>query len=77
VSDWREVVEDGRVFWVHDTIGNVMKLAEGSYIAMIPKVVKMGPFKTPEEAQGAAIKNRTELDHVLEEYNSELMKRQQ
>lgn len=51
MSKWVQVVEEGQVFWVNEELGNVYKAEEGMYLSLLPRVLKMGPFKTLEEAQ--------------------------
>lgn len=72
MSDWQEVVEEGQVFWVHESLGNVVKSGE-MYMAMLPKVIRLGPFDTLEQAQQALEVNRSSLDQVLTGFNHDLI----
>ena len=73
MSEWKETFEDGSRWWVHDTHGNVLEFEDGSYIGMLPMIVKLGPFETPEQAQEALINNRTSLSEVLLNFNQHLV----
>jgi hypothetical protein len=68
---WKQVIEDGCVVWVNEQVGNVMKLPDGSYVAMVPKVIKLGPFDTLEKAQKSA-ENKESLKLAIENYNLSL-----
>lgn len=72
-SGWEEVHGGGGHFWVNEKFGNVAKTSDGSYISLIPKVVKLGPFLTLEEAK-KAVEDTTSLDHTLERFNLDLEK---
>lgn len=73
-DDWKEVVEDGQEWFVHEEHGNIVKLGEDSYVAMLPRVVKLGPFSSLENAKSALVWKREELDAVLEDLNRKLVK---
>lgn len=72
MSGWEKVEENNQTFWVSEEHGNVYKLSDGAYIAMLPKVLKFGTFKTPEEAQKVLETCKEKLDQILELYNQEL-----
>jgi len=77
MSDWVEVNEDGTRFWLHDTFGNVMELKaqDGSktYVAQFPKIIQLGPFASPEEAQSTLMSNRTAIDLLIQNFNQSLV----
>lgn len=65
MSDWKEVVEEGQVFWVNDELGNVLKLSDGSYLSMMPLVCRLGPFSTLEEAK-ESLKHKQQVRDLVE-----------
>lgn len=69
---WKQVIEEGQVIWVNESVGNVIKTPGGKYVAAIPKIIKLGPFHTVEEAQQAA-ENQDSLQRVLDNYNLSLV----
>jgi hypothetical protein len=73
VATWEKVEEDGNTFWVHMDHGNVFKQSETSYIAMVPKVVKFGPFKTLEEAQKVLETCKQDVSQALDILNDKLI----
>jgi hypothetical protein len=68
MSDWKEVVEEGRVFWINDELGNVVKVGDDSYVAMVPLICRLGPFNSLEDAK-EALTHKQELKNIIEEYN--------
>ena len=72
MSDWQEVHENGQVFWVHDELGNVLKSGE-KFFALMPKVIRLGPFESREQAQQVLSENRKAVDQVLDGLNTELV----
>ena len=72
-NSWKEVVEEGQVFWVNDQLGNVVKIDDKSFIAMLPKVIRLGPFETLEQAQKALEINKASLENVLTSFNHDLV----
>lgn len=78
MSEWKKVVEDGQIFWVHPVLGNVMKVSEKNYVSMFPKVLHFGAFQTPERAQ--MFLERTDwtarLSTFLEELNKEMVEQE-
>jgi len=74
MSDWQQVEEDGATYYVHKEFGNVIKLSETAYVAMIPRIVKVGPFKTLEEAQQLVVTCKEKVDASFELLNQELTK---
>jgi len=73
MSEWKECIEEGVITYVHEELGNVTKLADGVFIALYPKVVKLGPFSSAEKAQTILAKNRALVDQVLDELNHDLV----
>jgi hypothetical protein len=73
MSKWEKVVEDGETFWINEDHGNVYKQSETSYIAMFPRVVRLGPFKTPEEAQKALETCKQKIEQALDVANEEIV----
>lgn len=71
--EWKEVTEEGQVFWVHDELGNVMKLGDNIFIAMMPKVIKLGPFSSAEQAKEVLENHTKGVDQVLEHLNHNLL----
>lgn len=69
---WEEVELEGSTIWNSDS-GTVFKTPEGSYVAGVPRVVKLGPFASVEEAQQAAEDADGGLDRALEQYNLNLV----
>lgn len=68
---WKELIEEGVVWYVNDEVGNVQKLSNGQYVAMVPRVVKLGPFNSLEEAKQAAM-DKEGLSRIIETYNLNL-----
>lgn len=74
MSDWQQVEEDGATYYVHKEFGNVIKLSETAYVAMVPRIIKLGPFKTLEEAQQTIVTCKTKIDTAFETLNQEFTK---
>lgn len=73
MSNWEEVIEEGRVFWINDEVGSIMKSGEGMYFGFLPKVLKLGPFTSKEEAQRAMTQNLDTLNALVENFNRQLI----
>lgn len=71
MSSWERVIEEGRVFWVNNDVGNIMKVGD-FYVSMMPMICRLGPFKTLEEAQ-AAFSKKAELKQAIEHFNETMM----
>ena len=69
MSDWKEVIENGSVYYVNEEVGTIIKTAEGLFIACFPKIVKMGPFDSLTAAQ-SSFEFKNELDASLDQYNA-------
>ena len=72
MSNWKEITEEGVVYYVNDELGNVMKVGD-MFVSMMPVVVKLGPFKTLEEAK-ASLMNKQAVKNLIEEYNAKLLR---
>jgi hypothetical protein len=73
MGNWTEIVEEGQVFWVHSELGNVLKAGEGVYIAMMPKVIRLGPFETLDQAKLVLSQNKKTVDETLDKLNDNLI----
>jgi hypothetical protein len=69
MDNWVECSEEGTVFYVNDTLGSIQKVSEGAYVGLVPKVMKLGPFKNLEEAKRVIARAKLDIDKLLEEYN--------
>lgn len=70
MSEWKkEVDENGQEWWLHEKLGNVLKSGDDSYFVLFPKVIKLGPFRTPEEAQKAIEENKEKLEEQIDMFN--------
>lgn len=72
MSKWAECTEEGHVFYISED-GNVAKLAEDIFVAIVPATVKLGPFSTVDEAKQAVDRNKETLRQYLENYNDSLV----
>lgn len=64
-AQWEKVVEEGQEFWVNEELGNVVKTGKETYVALMPKVLKFGPFASAEEAKQFIEEAAKKLDSVL------------
>jgi hypothetical protein len=69
MNKWNEIVEEGHVFYENDEVGCIQKLTDGIYLGMVPKVIKLGPFKDLEEAKKILLLAKADIDKLVEEYN--------
>ena len=76
MNNWVEVVDEGQIFYVNDSLGSIQKLTNDVYVALIPRVFKLGPFKTLEEAKKVMSLTKCDIDNILEEYNLTLIGKQ-
>ena len=76
MNNWKEVIEGDQVFYINDKLGNILKAGEDVYIAMMPKVIRLGPFKTVEEAKKVLEKSRKTIDGLLDEFNNQLLSKE-
>ena len=74
-NKWEKVEENGQTFWVHEDHGNIFKQSDTSYVAMAPKVIKMGPFPSPELAQKALEECKQKLNQALDLFNEEVLEK--
>lgn len=73
MSQWQEVSEEGKTFYVNEELGNIVKITETTFIAMYPKIIKLGPFSSLEEAKEAlSPENQKKLLLHLDHYNHSL-----
>lgn len=76
MSNWEKVVEDGLEIWVNEDLGNVYRLPTGEFVAMIPKILKFGPFKTTEQGQAFVESKKQEIEQALDVLNEKLVHEQ-
>jgi len=69
VNRWEEVTEEGHTFYVSDTLGSIQKVGNMAYIGLIPKVLKIGPFRNLDEAKAVMALAQRDIDKMMEEYN--------
>lgn len=69
MSDWQKTEEDGIEYFINEELGNIVKIGDNMYVAMAPRIVKIGPFQNPEAAQKHLEEKKEELDKYVEEYN--------
>jgi len=74
MDDWNEMTVEGSTMWVSDTHGTIMKTPNGQYVAMVPKVIRVGPFTDLDPAKSAC-EDTTKLNQVLDEYNLEVIRK--
>ena len=74
MSNWVELEEEGQIYYLNEDVGNIIKIGESMYVSCIPKVIRLGPFGSLEEAK-AAFDNKKEIDDTLTELNSKLMRK--
>jgi len=72
MSKWREVTEEGHVFYVSEE-GNIAKLGESMFVAIIPATAKLGPFETVEQAKQAILENKKALRKHIDSFNEHLL----
>lgn len=72
MTNWKEVIEEGHVFYVSED-GNVAKVDEGMYVAILPATAKLGPFETAEQAQQAVEQNKAALKQYIDAFNDHLL----
>ena len=68
---WKEIIEQGVVWYVNEEVGNIQKLANGQFVALVPKVVRLGPFNSLDEAK-QAVEDKQGLNQIIETYNINL-----
>lgn len=73
MSKWEFVEEDGLEVWVNEEIGNVYRLQNGEFVAMLPKVLKFSPFKTSEEAKTFLETKKEVIQQELDMLNEKLV----
>lgn len=65
---WKEHIEEGVVWYIHEKLGNIQKTVDGKYVIMAPRVFRLGPFDNLEEAQKAA-EDTSGLNRAIDNYN--------
>lgn len=73
MTEWKEVIEEGVVYYVNNALGNVMKVDENSYVALLPKVIRLGPFENLQQAQQALEINKAALENILTAFNHDII----
>lgn len=73
MSNWEKEVDGEQEWYTNEQLGSITKVAD-LYIAMFPKLVKIGPFKTFEEAE-KSLKDKAGLDKLLDQYNMEIVEK--
>ncbi len=68
---WNEIIVEGKLMWQSDH-GTVFKTPDGKFVSGVPRVVKLGPFDTVEEAKQAAEDGDGNLDRAIENFNLSL-----
>lgn len=68
---WKEHIEEGQIFYVHEQLGNIQKITGGQFVSMVPKIVRLGPFDTLEEAK-QAVEDKEGLNRAIDNYNLHL-----
>ncbi len=69
---WKEHLEEGVVWYVHEKLGNIQKTVDGKFVVMAPRVFKLGPFDNVEEAKQAA-EDKDGLNRAIDNYNLSLV----
>ncbi|MBI2449290.1 hypothetical protein HYV49_03255 [Candidatus Pacearchaeota archaeon] len=72
-NEWQVVEENGQEYHIHEKYGNIVKIEDGSYLVLIPKIFRLGPFKELEMAKRTAISNQRSLDELAKNFNGDLM----
>lgn len=75
MSEWKEIIEEGQVYYVNEMLGNIVKLpADDGFIVVYPKLIKLGPFKTLNDAKGILENKRNMIDNLVDQFNLDLIK---
>lgn len=74
MSNWERVEEEGNVFWVDEDHGNVFQQGPEAYVALMPKILKLGPFKTLEQAQTVLENYKQRISEAVDIANAEILK---
>jgi hypothetical protein len=74
MSNWVQVEEDGRIFYVNEDMGNIVKISDNMFVSCVPKILKFGPFSTLEEAK-EVFNKKQEMELALDEMNADFVKR--
>jgi hypothetical protein len=65
---WEISDEDGVTFYLHEEYGNILRIDENTYMAFMPKVIKLGPFNSLDDAKRILTTKREDLDVVIENF---------
>ena len=70
---WEKVEEDGTNYWINEEIGNIVQLKDNEFVVLYPRVIKLGPFSTVEQAQAAIMDNKDSIDIMIKNFNLSLV----
>jgi hypothetical protein len=73
MNEWEEVVEEGVTYYINKQYGNIVKLNDNSYVCIIPKTYKLGPFDSLEEAKIVTVQNSDDIGRMIHEFNLKLI----
>ena len=75
MDEWQIVQEDGQEYYINEKYGNILKLEDGTYLALIPKAISFGKFKNLEDAKNILESQniRDELSKYLNLFNQKLL----
>jgi hypothetical protein len=73
MDNWNHIKESGNDFWINESVGNIVKLNNGTFKAMLPKIIELGPFSSLEEAKQAIANNINNLELYLQQFNNSLI----
>jgi len=76
MSDWQEVDEEGKTYFIHEKYGNILKLSDDSFISMKAKILKLGPFKNADQAKQVLETVDEKINQLVEILNQDLMKQE-
>lgn len=71
-GEWKQETVEGVQYWINENLGNIIKSGD-HFISAMPKVIKLGPFKTLEEAKNALLLNQVAVEELLETFNQTLL----
>jgi hypothetical protein len=70
--NWEKDVDGEQEWYTNEQLGSITKIANNLYVSMFPKLVKLGPFKTFEEAEKAL---KEGLERLLDQYNMDMVEK--
>jgi len=71
--EWKKIEEDGLIFYINNEYGNIAELSENSFIVIMPKAVKLGPFESLDQAKQIMVQNKKSLDELIDNFNDSIM----